>query len=84
MSSLFLYFCLLIKDQKESLWDRGGYLQYIRYMCELAVYGEKNHISCGFSLSSHVKSGLFVSNILFGVSIGFPGPQQQWLTVQAF
>lgn len=32
---------------------------HLSYMCEPGIYKEKNHISCGFSLSNQVK-GFFV------------------------
>lgn len=87
VSSLFLYFSSLWQKIKRKHWMH--WRSYFVCICvtsvKVGIYKKKNSISYGFSLSSHVKSSLFVlSNILFSVSAGFIGSQQQQLRFQSF
>lgn len=87
VSSLFLYFSSLWQRIKRKHWMH--WRSYFVCICvtsvKVGIYKKKNSISYGFSLSSHVKSSLFVlSNILFSVSAGFIGSQQQQLRSRAF
>lgn len=87
VSSLFLYFSSLWQKIKRKHWLH--WRSYFVCICvtsvKVGIYKKKNSISYGFSLSSHVKSSLFVlSNILFSVSAGFIGSQQQQLRFQSF
>lgn len=87
VSSLFLYFSSLWQRIKRKHWMH--WRSYFVCICvtsvKVGIYKKKNSISYGFSLSSHVKSSLFVlSNILFTVSAGFIGSQQQRLRSRAF